>query len=66
MSLTAVFQVLESPALSDILYCHSLPRLITAGKAYLWLDGFALVVWLESAFYYAFGVEYGIPKLNYS
>jgi len=35
---------------------HSLPL----------LDGFALVLWLESAFHYALGVEYGKPKLNYS
>lgn len=60
---------LDSPALPDIRYCHSFPRLTTAGEAYLWLDGFSLaglMLWLESALYYALGVEYGIPRLNYS
>ena len=59
---------LDSPAIPDMRYCNSFPPLITAGTAYLWLDGLtlaAMVLWLESGVYFALGVEYGVPRLNY-
>lgn len=59
---------LDSPNLPDIRYCNAFPRLTTAGRAYIWLDGFtlaAIILWFESGIYYALGIEYGVPKLNY-
>lgn len=59
---------LDSPAIPDIRYCNAFPDLTTAGTAYLWLDGVtlaAIILWFESGVYFALGVEYGIPRLNY-
>ena len=60
---------LNAPTLPDLRYCNGFARLTRAGIVYIWLNGVtlaAMLFWFESGVYYALGVEYGVPRVNYA